>query len=230
MPVDITDTALRFRSECPPDTKFKSENLFKFRRGRGDFQVSVVAALLSLIFLVFFWTQTGWENRKLPDDLGTYIGHQIGLLESEGRVKRLGTILKQSWVVPLLCLMVLVPASILNLRQSWRVRRWRQRFLLPTDASYETAKYLAALEYVLYFILYTLSVPILGYLLSTIVLGVYLTWRLGYRTPKWLLIGLLSSFAIVVIFRSFLQIKTPISIWLYDQLPAGLRVFMLTYF
>lgn len=229
-PSDCIDSQLTFKSECPPDTKFKSEDLFKFRRGTGDFHASLAAAVLALIFLAFFWTQTGWENRKLPADPISYIGHQLGILEIEGRVKRLGTILKQSWVVPVMCLLVLVPASLLNLRDSLRVRRWRQRFLLPTDASYETGKYLAALEYVGYFILYTLSVPLLGYLLSTMILGTYLTWRLGYRTLKWLLIGLGSSFAIVVIFRSFLQIKTPINIWLYDQLPAGLRVFMLTYF
>lgn len=230
MPVDINDSDLRFKSECPPDKKIKSENLFKFRRGRGDFHASIVAVLMALLFLAFFWTETGWEDRKLPDDLGSYVGHQFGFVEIEGRVKRLGSILKQSWVVPLLCLMILVPASIMNLFQSWKVYRWRQRFLLPTDASYETAKYAAALEYVGYFILYTLSVPQLGYLISTLLLGVYLTWRLGYRTSKWLLTGFFSSFAVVVIFRSFLQIKTPVSIWLYDQLPAGLRVFMLTYF
>ncbi len=230
MPVDVVDAALLFKSECPPDVKFKSENLFKFRRGKGDFHASVVAAILALVFLAFFWTETGWENRKLPDELGSYIGHQFGLIELDGRVKRLGTILKQSWVVPLLCLLVLVPAALLNLRESWRVRQWRKRFMLPTDASYETAKYAAALEYVVYFIMYTISVPILGYLLSTLILGTYLTWRLGYRTPKWLLIGLLSSFAVVIVFRSVLQIKTPVSIWLYDQLPAALRVFMLTYF
>lgn len=230
LPVDLTDSAAQFRSECPPDRVFKSENLFKFRRGRGDFHASVVAAVIALTFLVFFWTETGWENRKLPDNLSNYIGYQLGFNEIEGRAKRLGTILKQSWVAPLLCLLILVPASLVNLKDSWRVRRWRERFLLPIDASYETGKYVAALEYVTYFILYTLSVPWLGYLVSTILLGVFLTWRLGYRTPKWMGIALVSSFAVVVIFRSLLQIKTPVSIWLYDQLPITLRSFMLTYF
>jgi len=40
----------------------------------------------------------------------------------------------------------------------------------------------------------------------------------------------LSSFAIVLLFRTFLQIKTPGNIWLYDQLPGTLRSYMLTYF
>jgi len=154
----------------------------------------------------------------------------LGLNEIEGRAKRLGGILKQSWVVPFLCLLVLVPAALLNLSDSWRVRQWRTRFQLPTDAQYETSKYLAALEYVAYFIVYTLSVPILGYLVATILLGTFLTWRLGYRSVKWFGIAAVSSFAIVVVFRSLLQIKTPVSIWLYDQLPTTTRAFMLTYF
>lgn len=230
LPKEVFDTATAFKSECPPDKKFKTDDLFKFRRGRGDFHVSVFAAILALVFLVFFWTQTGWDKRKLPDNLGTYVGFQFGLTELEGRKPRLGTILKQSWVTPLLCLLLLVPAALVNLRGSWKVRRWRKRFLLPTDASFETEKYIAALEFVAYFILYTLCVPVLGYLVSTVLLGTYLTWRLGYRTPRWLITGFLSSAAIVVIFRSLLQIKTPASIWLYDQLPTTLRSIMLTYF
>lgn len=230
LPVESVDAELLFKSECPPDRKFKSEDLFKFRRGRGDLKASLVAALVALAFLAFFWSETGWQNRKLPDDLGSYVGSQFGLVEYEGRKKRLGTILKQSWVVPLLCLLLLVPAALVNLHGSWKVHRWRKRYLQPTDSSYETAKYVAALEYVAYFIAYTLLVPWLGYLVSTLILGVLLTWRLGYRTPKWLLTGLASSFVIVVVFRSMLQIKTPVSIWLYDQLPDALRTFMLVYF
>lgn len=230
LPEETTSVASGFRSECPPDKKIKSENLFKFRRGRGDFHASVVAALLAVVFLAFFWTETGWENRKLPDNLGSYVGYQFGLVEIEGRKKRLGTILKQSWVVPLICLTLLVPASMVNLYGSWKVRRWRNRFQLPVDASYETFKYIAALEFVMYFIVYTLCVPVLGYLVSTLALGSFLTWRLGYRTPGWLATGFLSSLAIVIVFRSILQIKTPVSIWLYDQMPDALRVFMLTYF
>jgi len=198
LPIDVVDQALSFKSECPPDKKFKVEDLFEFRRGRGDFHVSIAAALVAVFLLLFFWTETGWQNRKLPDNVGQYVGYQLGLAEFEGRKPRLGSILKQSWVAPMLCLALLVPTALWNLRSSLKVRRWRQRFMLPIDGGYEASKYFA--------------------------------WRLGYRTIRWLCIGLASSFSIVVIFRSLLQIKTPASIWLYDQLPAALRVFMLTYF
>jgi len=77
---------------------------------------------------------------------------------------------------------------------------------------------------------YTLLVPRLGYLLSTLLIGVFMPWRLGYRGRVWLTRSFLSSLAIVIVFRTVLQIKTPVSIWLYDQLPTALRSFMLTYF
>jgi hypothetical protein len=219
-----------FQSECPPDKKVKVEDLFRFSRRRGDFQASIVAAILALFFLAFFWTETGWHNRKLPDEFGSYVAYQFGLTEIEGRVARLGRVLKQSWVAPMLCLLVFVPAALWNLRSSWKETRWRKRFLLPTSPALEVAKYAAALEYVVYFIGYTLIVPILGYLVSTLLLGTYLTWRLGYRSRRWILTGFLSSLAVVIVFRTGLQIKTPVSIWAYDQLPDALRAFMLTYF
>ncbi len=219
-----------FKSECPPDKKVKVEDLFKFSRGRGDLQVSVAAAVIAVFFFVFFWTQTGWSDRDLPDELGSYLAYQFGLADIEGRVTRLGRILKQSWVAPMLCLLVLVPAALWNLRSSFKEHRWRQRFLLPTSAYFELTKYVAALEFVTYFIVYTLLVPVLGYLVSTMLMGTFLPWRLGYRGRTWFMRSLLTSFAIVIVFRTLLQIKTPVSIWLYDQLPTALRGFMLTYF
>lgn len=227
LPYEVGET---FQSECVPDKKVKVEDLFKFSRGRGDLQVSIIAALIALFFLAFYWTQTGWDARKLPSELGNYIAYQFGLADIQGRATRLGRILKQSWVAPALCLLVFVPAALLNLRASWKETKWRQRFLLPTNAYFELTKYAAALEYVAYFIGYTLIVPVLGYLVSTLIMGTYLTWRLGYRSLSWMLTGIASSFAVVVVFRTFLQIKTPISIWLYDQLPDAARAFMLTYF
>lgn len=224
------EPSVPFKSECPADKKVKVEDLFKFSRTRGDLQVSAAFTLLALFFLAFFWTHTGWDGRKLPDEIGTYIAYQFGLADIDGRVTRLGRVLKQSWVAPMLCLSILVPAALWNLRASWKETAWRKRFLLPTSAWFELTKYVAALEYVAYFIGYTVMVPILGYLVSTLILGTFLTWRLGYRSPRWLLIGLASSFAVVLAFRTFLQIKTPVSIWLYDQLPDAPRAFMLTYF
>ena len=158
LPWEDINSAKGFKSECPPDKKIKVENLFQFKRGRGDLQISILVCLIALFFFLAFWTQAGWQDRKLPDELGSYMAHQLGISEMEGRVTRFGRILKQSWVAPMLCLMVLVPAALWNLRESVKVHRWRQRFMLPTNARFELAKYAAALEFVAYFIGYTLPV------------------------------------------------------------------------
>ena len=224
------DGKSEFKSECPPDKRFAVDNLFEFKRSRGDLQFSALMLAIALFFFIFFFSNTGWDARKLPDDFGAYMLYQLGLGEYEGRVTRFGRILKQGWVAPMLCLLLLVPAAAWNFRSSLRVHLWAKRFKQPTDMRYELEKYVAALEYVAYFILYTLAVPILGYLVSTVGMGVYLTWRLGYRNLRWMGIGFVSSFMIVIVFRTFLQIKTPVNIWLYDQLPNAMRSFMLNYF
>jgi len=219
-----------FKSECPPDKKVKVENLFQFKRKRGDLLFSALMLALALFFLAFFWTETGWHKRKLPNEFGVYLFHQLGLIDIEGRVTRFGRILKQPWVAPMLCLLVFVPAAVVNIWSSRFVHQWRKRFHLPTSMHYEAEQWAHALEFVAYFILYTLIVPILGYLLSTVLFGLFLTWRLGYRTRRWMGISFVSCLAIVIVFRSFLQIKTPVNIWLYDQLPIAAKSFMLSYF
>jgi len=225
-----SDPRTKFKSECPPDKKVKVENLFQFKRKRGDLLFSSLMLLLALFFLAFFWTETGWHKRKLPDEVGAYLFHQLGLIDIEGRITRFGRILKQPWVAPMLCLLVFVPAAIANMWSSNFVHQWRKRFQLPTAINYEAEQWLRAMEFVAYFIVYTIIVPILGYLISTMLFGLFLTWRLGYRTRRWIGISLLSSFAIVLVFRTFLQIKTPVSIWAYEFLPPATRSFMLIYF
>lgn len=229
----MTDGPLRvrrFRSETPPDRKFKVDDLLAFRRGRGDLAFSIFMAALALFFFAAFFFAAGWEGRKLPDEMGTYLLRQFGLVEGEGRLTRLGRILKQGWVAPAICMAILVPAALLNLRKSWLTHQWRKRFKQPVAMDFEVAKWLSALEFVAWFIAYTLAVPVLGYLLSTLVFGTVLPWRMGYRGGRWFLICLGASFAIVLVFRTGLQIKTPVNIWLYSLLPDGARGFMLTWF
>ncbi|MEM9435705.1 MAG: tripartite tricarboxylate transporter TctB family protein [Pseudomonadota bacterium] len=223
-------TAHRFRSETPPDKKFKVDDLLAFKRGRGDLPFSIFIALVALFFLGAFWSYSGWQDRSLPDDFGTYLLRQLGVVEGEGRLTRFGRILRQGWVAPAVCLAILLPAAFVNLRQSWRVHAWRVRFKQPTDMEYELSQWVRALEFVGWFIAYTLIVPILGYLFATLLFGTLLPWRMGYRGWRWFFICLAASFAIVLLFRTGLQIKTPVNIWLYSLLPPGPRGFMATWF
>ncbi|WP_299205473.1 tripartite tricarboxylate transporter TctB family protein [uncultured Tateyamaria sp.] len=229
-PIRSDTTGRAFASACPPDSKINVTDITDFRRGRGDLIFSLFMAGLALFFLAFFFTQTGWEGRKLPQNMARYWMDQFGVTAPEGRTARLGRILKQSWVAPLICLGVLVPAALWNLRGAWRAQAWRQRFKQPTGIAHELGQWLRALEYVVWFVAYTLLVPVLGYLVSTVLLGTLLPWRLGYRGWRWMGICLAASFAIVLVFRTGLQIKTPVNIWLYDQLPQRMETFMQVWF
>jgi hypothetical protein len=93
----------------------------------------------------------------------------------------------------------------------------------------EVAFWLRSVEYALWFMLYVLLVPVLGYLLSTIIFAVVLSLRAGYRQVGFLAAAALTGFSVVVIFKSLLQVKVPGG-QLYEMLPGGLRAFMLTYF
>lgn len=85
-----------------------------------------------------------------------------------------------------------------------------------------------ALEYAAWFLAYVLTVPLLGYLPSTVLFAVILALRVGYRGARPLIAAAAASAAIVILFRTLLQVKIPGGA-AYDYLPEGLRVFMLTY-
>ena len=101
---------------------------------------------------------------------------------------------------------------------------------MPLRWRYEVGQWARALEFIGYFALYTLAVPVLSYLLSTMILLPFLTFRLGYRSWFWLRVSGRVAFAIVLLFRTALQIKTPVNIWLYNQLPDAVGIFMKTWF
>lgn len=89
--------------------------------------------------------------------------------------------------------------------------------------------WLKSLEYVAWFLVYVALVPVIGYLLATMLFAVLLTVRLGYRSRGWIAVSAGSAVAIVLIFKTFLQVRVPGGL-IYEYLPAALRSFMLTNF
>ena len=89
--------------------------------------------------------------------------------------------------------------------------------------------WIASLEYAGWFIAYALLVPLAGYLPTTILFAVCLAFRAGYRSRGALLSAAGAAFAIVVLFKTLLQVRLPGG-QIYQFLPDGLRQFMLTYF
>lgn len=92
----------------------------------------------------------------------------------------------------------------------------------------EVGHWLKAFEYAGWFMVYVIAVPIVGYLPSTIVFCVMLCIRAGYNSRKMIAISAAAAITIVVLFKSFLQVKVPGG-QLYEQLPDSIRSFMLTY-
>ena len=92
----------------------------------------------------------------------------------------------------------------------------------------EALLWLRATEYVLWFMIYVLIVPPIGYLPATVVFVFFLCLRAGYRDLKSLGSAVLVAAVIVVFFKSFLKVKVPGG-QIYEYLPDSLRTFMLTY-
>ena len=84
-------------------------------------------------------------------------------------------------------------------------------------------------EFAGWFIAYVIIVPQLGYLPGTVIFAVALSVRLGYRGVMYLGSAALSGAAVVIVFKSFLQVKVPGGA-IYEHLPTALRSFFLTYF
>lgn len=93
----------------------------------------------------------------------------------------------------------------------------------------EIGFWVRSVEYAGWFMIYVVIVPQVGYLPTTIVFAVALSYRLGYRSVKYLGSAALFGAVVVIVFKSFLQVKVPGGA-AYEYLPTALRSFFLTYF
>ncbi|MGJ8547676.1 MAG: tripartite tricarboxylate transporter TctB family protein [Sulfitobacter sp.] len=93
----------------------------------------------------------------------------------------------------------------------------------------EVGFWLRSGEFAIWFMVYVVVVPMLGYLPATLLFSVVLVFRLGYRSKAALWSAAGFSVVVVVLFKTFLQVKVPGGA-IYDYLPTAARSFMLTYF
>lgn len=93
----------------------------------------------------------------------------------------------------------------------------------------EVTFWIRSVEFALWFMAYVVLVPQLGYLPATVLFTLSLSFRLGYRGTRHLGGAVAVGVAIVVVFKSFLQVKVPGG-QLYELFPDGVRSVMLTYF
>lgn len=93
----------------------------------------------------------------------------------------------------------------------------------------EVLLWVRVLEFGAWFIAYAYVVPIIGYLPATIFVALLLVARVGYRNRQMFISAAALAVAIVLLFKTFLQVKMPAG-QVYEVLPDGLRQIMLTYF
>lgn len=86
-----------------------------------------------------------------------------------------------------------------------------------------------SIEYAGWFMAYVIVAPYLGYLFATVVFTVSLSLRLGFRDKKSILAAVGFAVFVVLVFKTFLQVKVPGG-QLYEYFPDALRAFMLTHF
>lgn len=92
----------------------------------------------------------------------------------------------------------------------------------------EVTFWLRSLEYVCYFLIYVVAVPMIGYLFATLIFALFLAIRAGFRDAKSLIIVAGFGAIVPVVFRGLLQVKIPAGAW-YVNLPDGIREFFLIY-
>ena len=103
----------------------------------------------------------------------------------------------------------------------------RKRIL--SDDGWEAWRWLLAFEWVIWFLIYVLLVPIAGYLPTTILFSVLLAKRVGYFGRRWTITAAAFGIAAVLLFKSFMGVKIPGAL-AYEYLPSAIRTFFIVNF
>lgn len=93
----------------------------------------------------------------------------------------------------------------------------------------EALVWLRSFEFVGWFMIYVWAVPRFGYLPSTLIIAPVLAFRMGYRSRRMLWAATGSGLMVVLIFKTFLEVKIPGGA-IYEYLPGALRLFMILNF
>ncbi|UWQ91656.1 tripartite tricarboxylate transporter TctB family protein [Aliisedimentitalea scapharcae] len=94
---------------------------------------------------------------------------------------------------------------------------------------WEVRKWALVLEFAVWFMVYVVTVPILGYLPVTLIFVPALSWRMGYRSRFMMWVSVGFAVFVVLLFKTFLSVKIPGGM-IYEYLPGGLRSFFILYF
>ena len=150
--------------------------------------------------------------------LAIFLLTQLG---SETKFSSKGSLFKQPAFWPAVGVIGMTLFGLLHCLGEWVKHKggnWKEGFY-----------WLRALEYFTWFMVYVAAVPIVGYLLATLLFTVLLALRAGYRKTKTLLLAATAGFVIVVVFKTMLAVKIPGGA-IYNYLPDLIRNFMIVNF
>lgn len=176
----------------------------------------------------FATMQSLFKRYRRPGDIVfalVFLAFSIWLLsqlDAQTTWKAGGKLAAQAPFWPTIAVYGMVFFALLHAIGSWLSPRIVGRWL-------EVGFWIRSLEYAAWFMAYVFLVPKLGYLFVTMALCFVLALRVGYRSRKMLVASVISGLAVVLIFKTFLQVKVPGG-QIYEYLPTALRSFMLTYF
>lgn len=92
----------------------------------------------------------------------------------------------------------------------------------------EGLAWILSLEYIVYYMAYVWSIPLIGYLPATIAFCVLLAFHIGYR-GKALWIAFAFAWFVVLVFKTGFNVKIP-SGAIYDYAPEATRYTLIRYF
>lgn len=122
---------------------------------------------------------------------------------------------------PALSLSGVVLFGLLNALSRVRVTRTPGRWQ-------EALEWVKSLEFLGWYMLYVAAIPVVGYLLATVLFCTGLAFRTGYRGRTVLIAGLF-GLRVVVFFKTIMNVKIPAGA-VYDYAPEGLRYILLRFF
>jgi hypothetical protein len=100
------------------------------------------------------------------------------------------------------------------------------RTLRSTAIGEELRLWIRSVEFALWFMVYVFATPIIGYLAATVLFCIALASRVGYGKARTLAMAAALGALIVLLFKTFLQVKIPGGT-VYEYLPDAIRNFFI---
>ncbi|MEZ5796980.1 MAG: tripartite tricarboxylate transporter TctB family protein [Paracoccaceae bacterium] len=136
----------------------------------------------------------------------------------------------QPWLMPAVALTLLAGANLITL---WRaladLRQTPATAQERAEARAALIGWLRPIEFLAYYAAYVWGIGHLGYFAATLVFVVFLLWRVGLATPRWMLAGLGLSLFMIGVFRFGLGVWMPAPA-LYDHFPDAMRNALIRWF